>query len=336
MKPFIPTVKPYIMKVSSEKLKEIIVDNGIVDTHYHVGPEIIPRKYNVATLSQAVKEVNATIVLKNHTYATTPLAALGRHEYQANLIGSIVLNNFVGGLNTEAIRSAISGNKADVTADHNRDDPTFVAWMPTVHAQSHLDHLGFDFDPRWSGCCQHHPAPSEENATGEAVTNNPVLAFDKKLKPLPQLIAMLETLAQNNIILATGHLSAKEIMQLVPLALEMGVPSIILTHPHYPAVSLNDQQLKQLTRSDKVFVEHCFAIHTIEDVPLSEFVDSIKITGPEQILCSTDFGQIFSDPFPDGTFRFAAELYTQLDGYLSVEAFTDMFSNTGKRALLLT
>ena len=321
------------MKASAKELKEIIIEKGIVDTHYHVGPELIPRKYNVATLSEATKQVNATVVLKNHTYSTTPLAALGRHEYKASLIGGIVLNNFVGGLNTEAIRSAVSGNKADVTADHNRDDPSFVAWMPTVHAQSHLDHLGFDFDPRWSGCCQHQP--SEKN-TEQTVSNHPVLAFDEHLNPRPELVAVLEALAKHRIILASGHLSAMEIMQLVPLALEIGVPSIILTHPHYPAVSLSDQQLKQLTQSDQVFVEHCFAIHTIEEVPLSEFVTSIKTTGPEQILCSTDFGQIFSDPFPEGTFRFAEQLYEQLDGYLSIEEFTDMFSHTGRRALLLT
>ena len=311
-------------------MREAILEKGIVDTHYHVGPEIIPRKYNVATLANAVKNSKATVVLKNHTYSTTPLAALGRHEFKANMIGSVVLNKFVGGLNTEAIRSAISGNKADVQASDNSKDPAIVVWMPTVHAKAHIDHLGFDFDPRWSGCC-HHPVVEEKKAAPQ----EGIPVFDEKMKPVPECIAVLECIAANKLILATGHLSAAEIVKLVPLALEIGVPSVILTHPSYPSVSLNNDQLRQLTISDKVFIEHCFAIHTIEKVPLKTFIESIKFTGPEQVVCSTDFGQIFSESFPEGTFSFADQLYDQLSGFINKNDFINLFTGNGLRALLL-
>lgn len=317
---------------SAGELKEHILEKGIVETHYHVGPELIPRRYNVATLANAIKDCNATVVLKNHTYSTTPLAALGRHEFKAKMLGSIVLNKFVGGLNTEAIRSAISGNKADVQATGNNNDPPFVVWMPTVHAESHIAHLGFDFDPRWSGCCQHQPVKKE--ASRERQQGIPV--FDKNMRPLPECIAILECIAANKLVLATGHLSAEEIMLLVPLALDIGVPSVILTHPSYPSVDLSDAQLKKLTKSHKVFIEHCFAIHTIEEVPISAFVDSIKYTGPEQVVCSTDFGQIFSEAFPAGTLSFIDRLYEQLCNFLNKADFIDLFAGTGKRALLMT
>lgn len=318
------------MTPSIDQLKAAIVEEGIVDTHYHVGPELIPRKYNVATLAGAIKRCNATVVLKNHTYSTTPLAAIGRHEFNANMIGSIVLNKFVGGLNVEAVRAAISGNKANVQAENNESDPPFIVWMPTVHAQSHIAHLGFDFDPRWSGCC----LPTRKEKTKDEPQQG-IPVFDEKGQPVAACIAILESIAANKLILATGHLSAQEIMRLVPIALEIGVPSVILTHPSYPSVALNNAQLKELTRSDRVYIEHCLAIHTIEEIPITEFVESIKFTGPEQVLCSTDFGQIFSQPFPEGTFSFVDQLYKQLSHYLNQRDFVNLFTGTGRRALLI-
>lgn len=304
---------------------------GIVDSHYHVGPELLPRRYDVQTLAEVANPWGAILVLKNHTYATTPLAALARAKFGAQFLGGVVLNGFVGGLNPHAVQGALSGNKADVTST-TVDPLPIVVWMPTVHAESHLETLGHAFDPRWSGCCAHHHGEEE----GHIEIHEPVIAFDKQLRPTQVLLDTVEEIARNRCILATGHLSAKEIKRLVPLALEMGVPRIILTHPHYPSVALSDSDLKVLTRHPEVFVEHCFAIHTIEDVPLTQFVQAIRATAPEQVLLSTDFGQIFSDPFPEGTLRYAEALWQQLEGFLSWEAFIAMFSENGRRALTLS
>ena len=45
----------------------------------------------------------ATLVLKNHTYPTTPLAALARARFGARFFGGVVLNAYVGGLNPKAV-----------------------------------------------------------------------------------------------------------------------------------------------------------------------------------------------------------------------------------------
>ena len=83
------------------------------------------------------------------------------------------------------------------------------------------------------------------------------------------------------------------------MALESGVPGVLLTHPHYPSVELSNDQLIQLTCDSRVFVEHCLAIHTIEGVPLARFADSILATGAQQVVLATDFGQVHSDPRPE-------------------------------------
>ena len=117
------------------------------------------------------------------------------------------------------------------------------------------------------------------------------------------------------------------------MALEIGVKRIILTHPHYPSIRLADEDLKMLSLHPEVFIEHCFAIHTQDGVPLEAYADSIRVTGSEQVLLSTDFGQVSSDPFPEGTLRYAAALASLLKGKVSRAAFLRMFTGNGRRAL---
>lgn len=296
---------------------------GVVETHYHIGPELLPRRYDVAALAECAREWGATIVLKNHTYPTTPLAALARAHYGVRFLGSVVLNRFVGGLNPDAVLGAVSGNRANVS-DGDGEHPPVVVWMPTVHARAHLDVLGRAFDPRWSGAAVADPAPREA----------PVDAFDDGGRPRPELLDVLSAIAATRSILATGHLPAREVMRLVPLALEAGVKRVIVTHPHYPCVALSDAQLKALLRPE-VFIEHCFAVHTIERVPLEALAASIRATGPEQVVLSTDFGQVCSEPFPEGTVRYAKAIEAALGGTVSQSDLVRMFSVNGRRALTL-
>lgn len=310
--------------MTDEELFRQIRSDGIVDTHYHVGPELVDRRYDVATLAEAARACDMTLVLKNHTYPTTPLAALARSRFGVRFLGSVVLNRFVGGLNADAVYGAASGNRSRVAGAG--EDPAFVVYMPTVHAASHLRVLGRAFDPRWS--CGHMAA--DDRGTGEAVA-----VFDADRQPLPALEPVLEAIAITGAILATGHLCAAEIMRLVPLALATGIQRVLLTHPHYPSVDLSDDQLVLLSTDPRVFIEHCFAIHTIEQVPLSRFASSIRATGSGQVVLATDFGQIHSEPVPDGTARFLRELRRELGDAVSAEKIVAMFTSNGRRALKL-
>ncbi len=320
------------MSDATASLREELRQYGVVDTHYHIGPELIVRRYDVKTLADAAVPFGATLVLKNHTYPTTPLASLARARFGAKFLGGVVLNQYVGGLNPQAIEGARSGNRAAV--DSNAADTTpFVVWMPTVHAQSHIRTHGFSFDPRWSGCCTHDAPGHHPHHANSATPDAPVIVFDDAGYPKPELIATLEAMVHNNCILATGHLHADEVMKLVPLALEMGIRRVVLTHPHYSSIRLSDEAQKVLTRRPEVFAEHCFAVHTQDGVALRAYADAIRVTGPEQVLLSTDFGQLTSDPFPDGTIRYAAELSELLEGVVSRQDFLAMFSSNGRRAL---
>jgi hypothetical protein len=312
----------------AQSLREELQEAGVVDTHYHIGPELIARRYDVKSLADAAQPIGATLVLKNHTYPTTPLASLARRRFGATFFGGIVLNNYVGGLNPMAVESALSGNRASVESTEP-DTAPLVVWMPTVHAESHLRVHGFGFDPRWQGCCTHYDDPNPS----EPIRDEPVIVFNQNGSPRRELLEVLEAIARNRCILATGHLHAQEVMKLVPLALDLGIHRVILTHPHYSSIQLSDEDQKQLSRRPEVFIEHCFAVHTQDGVPLEAYADAIRITGPDQVLLSTDFGQVSSDPFPDGTLRYADELGRMLATHLSRRDFVAMFSSNGRRAL---
>lgn len=157
----------------SDSLSHDLLACGLVDTHFHVGPELLDRRYDVSTLAEAARRCRMTLVLKNHTYPTTPLAALARSRLDVRFLGSVVLNRFVGGLNPDAMYGAASGNRAKL--EGKSIDPTFVVYMPTVHAESHLRVLGHAFDGRWS--CGHNMV------AGAHDSGDPVRVFDEQLRP---------------------------------------------------------------------------------------------------------------------------------------------------------
>jgi hypothetical protein len=157
--------------------------------------------------------------------------------------------------------------------------------------------------------------------------------FDQDGRPVPQLFDLLEAVAAAGARLATGHLSAHEVVRIVPIALDAGVPAVLITHPSYPSVGLSDDELVTLTRDRRVFVEHCLAVHTIEGLPLERFAASIKATGPEQVIVASDFGQVVSESFPHATLRYASRLAELLGDRVRGDAFLALFGQNGRRAL---
>ena len=311
----------------AESLWQTIVEQGLVDTHFHVGPEMVPRKYDVLTLAQAARDIDATIVLKCHTWPTTPIASLARLQLGVRFLGSVVLNQCVGGMNPEAVRAAVTGNHTDLQKAQASDPPA-VIWMPTVHAGAHMRfHGGGTFDARWLGC---------GGGEFEALANEtvePVEAFDSQGRPLPETLDVLDAILESGSTLATGHLDARETIDLADLAVERGIERIIITHPHYPCTDLSDPQLQELASKPGVWLEHCMAIHTLENVPLERFAASIKATGPERVLLASDFGQVQSESFPEGNRSLLGKLIPLLEDEISDEEIVAMFTRNCRNAL---
>lgn len=308
--------------MSYTELFERIKRQGIVETHFHIGPEFVDRRYDVADLARDVAGLGALLVAKNHTYATTPLASFARTRLGADIVGGIVLNRFVGGVSPYAVLGAASANRGRLST---LELPPVVVWMPTVHARAHVEALGHSFDKRWGtfDCCK----------TDIDERLRPIDVFIGG-EPTDELLSTLDVIAAEKYVLATGHLAATDVIRLVPLALERGIASVIVTHPHYPSTELTDAELVGLVAYPGVFIEHCLAIHTIEGVPLERIAAAIDATGPEHVILSTDFGQKRSPPLEQGIADYVECLAPLLLDTIGERRFTRMLTVNGRTALL--
>ncbi|MDB5602065.1 MAG: hypothetical protein JWN71_4109 [Xanthobacteraceae bacterium] len=244
---------------------------GAIDPHVHSGPSIAPRGVDhLELLREASAAGFAAVVTKDHDYSGVMTAALiAKHhpELTTKIYSSIVLNNVVGGFNPYAVEhTAAMGGK--------------IVWMPTLAAENHL---------RWEKTSNWvHPASTQKM---RPATGIPVLNADKTLRD--DVKEVLDVIAKNDMVLASGHLHVSETWLLFEEAKHRGVRRMTLTHPEdIVDASLND--VKGIA-SMGAFVEHslCMFIEgskfkTCSSEDLRRQIDAAGVN--QTVLCS-DLGQ---------------------------------------------
>ncbi len=187
---------------------------NMVDLHVHASPSLLPRHGNDAqTVATETALGFSTLVLKAHEGSTVERAAsLGDGVY-----GGIVLNSPVGGANPDAVEVAARlGGR--------------VVWMPTVSSAAHK-----------AG------ASSPELNVHKGFELRLVDVFDgKRLRP--EWPEILDIVAQHDLVLASGHLSADETVLLFTEADRRGVTRLLVNHPMMPFLGWHDQAATDLRR----------------------------------------------------------------------------------------
>jgi hypothetical protein len=283
---------------------------GAIDPHVHSGPSIAPRSLDhVELLRQASAAGFAAVVTKDHDYSSVMTAALIRRnfpELKTRIYASIVLNNVVGGFNPYAVEhTAAMGGK--------------IVWLPTLAAENHL---------RWQAQANRtHPATTDKIRSAVGI---PVLDADKKVRD--DVKEVLDIVAKNDMVLASGHLHISETWIVFEEAKRRGVQRLVLTHPEEIVdASLND--VKGIAAMG-AFVEHSlcmflegskFKIATGED--LRRHIDA---AGVEQTIFCSDLGQT-GNMSPLEGFRAGIKLCIEL-GY-DDEQIRKMVSSNAARAL---
>ena len=143
---------------------------------------------------------------------------------------------------------------------------------------------------------------------------------------------ILEMLAQNRIILGTGHISSQESALLIKRAKELGVAKIVITHPMEPAIDMPQSLLRELA-GDGVFVEHDYVFLTrVVEHPLSieAVAEIIRGVGPQFTMLATDCGQK-ENPFPYICLR--DFIYQLLKAGISREEIRTMTRNNPEKLL---
>ena len=250
------------------------------DMHFHIGPDILPRKYNAEELVKAEEGRIAGVAFKAHSFPTITAinAAKKNVESSVQLIGSLTLNYFMGGFNASAIyASAVMSKKYPI-----------IVWFPTVHAENHLrkNKSKFEFPPEW--------VKDPSFVARKKTELRAIKVTDWNNKLFEKCERVLKMMQKMDCILATGHLSWKESEVLATEALDMGLP-VIITHPMQRDIKMPLKVQKKL--ADKgAFIEYCYIMYLDRDhpgdYPPEEQVRCMREIGADRVLLTSDGGQV--------------------------------------------
>jgi hypothetical protein len=245
---------------------------GVVDLHIHAAPDIRPRLMDDIELAREAAEAGMRAVLfKSHHTLTADRAAIAeKHAGGVRVFGGLVLNHAVGGLNPAAVEAALAFGAREI-------------WMPTLDAANHRCVKGMG--------------------------DGGITILDERDALLPKVLEILRLIAEQDVILGTGHLSVGEIKPLLKAAREAGVKRIVITHPELPIVNMPVAVQEELAGPD-VFFERCLIVTTHGEggLPLSTIATAVRQIGPETTVMATDFGQAENPSPVEGMRRYIAEM----------------------------
>lgn len=280
---------------------------GAVDLHCHSGPSVMPRYFDhFDAMEEAASVGMSALLIKDHYYSATPVTELLNKRFshlKVTLLSGVPLNNTTGGLNIYAVEHGIKlGAK--------------LVWMPTFSSKNHLDHHKKDEEFK-----DKFPQTKKQ-----MLQPTPLTVVDAHGKLLPEVLPILDMIAENDIVLSSGHLHISEIWPLFEEAKRRGVTRLLCNHPTYVIdASLDD--IRQLV-SMGAYVEHSMCMF----VPGSKFKfyepDELKAmieAGTiERTILGSDLGQLGNPRLVDG-FRNVIE--TCLDMGYSEDAVRKMVSS---------
>ena len=283
---------------------------GAFDLHVHISPDVVERRIDDIGLARRVAEVGLDgFVLKSHYTSTAERAAVVREAVPGiHVLGAIVLNRAVGGVNPVAVEIAAREGARKV-------------WLPTVDSENERAHLaaaGPDTKlPVWSKL--------EFELREKGIGADPVPVLDADGEVLPETRDVLALAAEHGMVLATGHISAADTLTVVDAALAEGVENVVVTHPDYPgqAISIDDQV--ELARKGAM-IERCFTTPFTGKCSWEQWLEGVRAVGPERTVISSDLGQVKNPPVEDGLPLMAEKLLGA--GFTEDEVRTIAVDNT--------
>ncbi len=245
---------------------------GVVDTHVHTAPDVVPRLLDDGELVREADEAGyRAVVLKSHHTVTAARATMAEQQAtRTRVFGGVVMNlHATGGINPYAIEAALKlGAK--------------VVWLPTITSANQLSY------GRSVGI-----KSGNLKALG-TIEGDGISVLDDDGVPVPELARIFDLMAEAGATLATGHVSPEESLVVVPEARRRGVANVIVTHPELRCVGMSIEQQLELAELDNVWFERVLAVTlpTSDDVPIAEIAESVRTVGVDSTIMATDFGQV--------------------------------------------
>jgi hypothetical protein len=266
---------------------------GVIDLHVHSAPDSGPRSIDAIEIARiAERHGMRALLFKNHYTSTAPLAYLvSRAVPGIESYGGIALNRSVGGINSAAVE-----HMAKTTGGLGR-----VVWMPT-------------FD--------------SEHYHSTVAPNPGFVPISRDGRLLPEVEQVLALMADLDLALATGHSTPQESLLLIRAARQAGIRRIIVTHPLLPEVGMPIGLQREAAKLG-AFLEYPIALALpTTGLTIEQFAQAILDVGPQNVILTSDLGQVLNPIHTDGFVSFLAQLrelgFTeqQLDGMTKVNPAT--------------
>ncbi|MGO4886593.1 DUF6282 family protein [Anaerobacillus sp. MEB173] len=242
---------------------------GAFELHVHNAPSLAPQKQTDLELIEDVKRASlAGVILKGDEFESVQRAQMIRSkEPELHVYGEFVCNHFAGGLSPAAVEKAIQAGAKIIS-------------MPTLSALNHQRYFGTTlkhFNKRRNGSSQ----------------NNGLVIWDENQKVLPQVHAILELIANNDVVLATGHISSDEINVLVEAALKHRVEKILVQQTDLGISRLPYEAELEFARKG-CFIEKSYLAcsEDYQALTLRQMAKSIKLLGADSCVMVTNYGQL--------------------------------------------
>jgi hypothetical protein len=264
---------------------------GAYDLHVHCAPDVVPRAQDALELAKAARDAGmAGVLIKDHTGSTASAAYLLNRLYPhgPRFFGALALNPTVGGLNLLAVEAALRNGAR-------------VIYFPTYGAAYQIAVKGPAGFPA--------AFPLLPDSVGITVLDD-----SNQLKS--EAIAILEAIANYDAVLATAHLSPREILTLLPEAKARGVRRMLVTHASESVPGLSIAEQKTAVELGAL-IEHCLLATAIGEVPITEIARQIRAVGVQHVIVSSDFGKAEFGPAVPAFAHYLSEL--QCCGFATAE-----------------
>lgn len=256
---------------------------GAVDVHVHAMPFIneSAMKLDVFELSRQAAEAGMRAVLVKPYFGSSCQIAYLANKYAggAQVVGGVTLNFAAGGFNPDAVRVAAHDGI------YQGFRPGRVVWMPERSARHRARYLGLPDDE-----VDRYLSPFRNGDVDAGL--------------IPQAADVLDVMAEEDMVLATSHLSPEEGLALIELAKQRGVRRFLITHATHHGVGYTLEQKRRAAELGALIEESTItwqpAMSLFHYQPVDadrEIFDAIVEIGPEYFCLGTDAG-FWATPSP--------------------------------------
>ena len=285
------------MSVEDSRASDELLD-GAVDLHVHTAPDLVDRFENDVDLARDAREAGMRgVVVKSHVVPTAGRVDLVNEAIGDELLyGGVACNGTVGGLNRDAVETALElGAK--------------IVWLPTAWSANHASQARQAGVERFVG--QRVPSANEEIP----------VAADGEVTDATRTI--IDLVAEYDAVVGTGHATPAEIEAVVAACADADVGCLV-NHPYFRVVDIPLDQQERLADQGAV-MEYCaYSVQSTEGHTIDRVAEAVERVGPENAVLATDYGQADNPPVP-GLRKFAESV---IDAGVSSETVRRCLTDT--------